>query len=237
MKLYDELASWWPLLSPPSDYAEEAASYERLLVQACARAPRTLLELGSGGGNNASHLKARFETVLADRSPGMLDVSRALNPECGHVQGDMRCVRLGHQFDCVFVQDAIAYMTTEVDLGRAIETAFVHCRPGGAALFAPDHLRETFRPSTDHGGADGEDGRGLRYLEWTSDPDPTDTTYVVDFACLLRAADGAVRVVQDRHVLGLFARASWMRLLAAVGFQPSAVCSRGHEVFVGRRAN
>ena len=43
------------------------------------------------------------------------------------------------------------------DLRAAIETAHLHCRPGGAALFAPDHLRENYRPSTDCGGCDGED--------------------------------------------------------------------------------
>ena len=30
--MYDELAPWWPLLSAPDDYAEEAAFYERVLV-------------------------------------------------------------------------------------------------------------------------------------------------------------------------------------------------------------
>ena len=60
-KLYGELANWWPLLSSPADYAEEAAFYERTLVAACERPARTLLELGSGGGNNASHLKAQFQ--------------------------------------------------------------------------------------------------------------------------------------------------------------------------------
>ena len=98
-KLYDDLFTWWPLLSAPEEYAEEAAFYERMLVGASARAPQTLLELGSGGGNNASHLKARFNMTLVDRSPGMLEVSRALNPECDHRVGDMRTVRLGRQFD------------------------------------------------------------------------------------------------------------------------------------------
>ena len=105
----------------------------------------------------------------------------------------MRSVRLGRIFDCVFVHDAVGYMTSESDLRRAMETAFVHCRPGGAALFAPDHVRENFRPSTDHGGHDAG-ARGLRYLEWTWDPDPTDTTCVADYAYLLRESDGSVRV-------------------------------------------
>ena len=60
--------------------------FREVLTEVCA--PRTVLELGSGGGNNASHLKAQFRMTLVDRSPGMLAVSRALNPECEHVEGD-----------------------------------------------------------------------------------------------------------------------------------------------------
>jgi SAM-dependent methyltransferase len=221
-KLYEELASWWPLVSSPADYAEEASFYERALVSGCARSPRTLLELGSGGGNNASFLKRRFELTLVDRSKGMLAVSRSLNPECEHVEGDMRTLRLGRTFDCVFVHDAVVYMTTESDLRQAITTAFVHCRAGGAALFAPDHLQETFRPSTDHGGEDGGD-RSLRYLEWAWDPDPTDNTYIVDYVYALRGTDGLLRVEHDRHVEGLFARGDWLRLLAEAGFEPQVL--------------
>jgi SAM-dependent methyltransferase len=221
-RLYSELAEWWPLLSAPAEYAEEAAFYQRVLLETCERSAHTLLELGSGGGNNASHLKSRFGMVLVDRSPGMLQVSRELNPECEHLEGDMRTLRLGRQFDCVFVHDAVAYMTTETDLRRAIETAYVHCKPGGAAVFAPDHVRENFRASTDHGGHDGGN-RGLRYLEWTWDPDPADTSYVVDYAYLLRESDGSIKVEWDRHIEGIFARTEWLRLLSDVGFQPKVV--------------
>jgi trans-aconitate methyltransferase len=241
-KLYGELAEWWPLLSAPEDYAEEAAIYQRELIRVAERPLKTILELGSGGGNNASHLKRRFTMTLADRSPGMLDVSRRLNPDCEHVRGDMRDLRLGHQFDGVFVHDAVAYLTTGDDVRAAIGTAFLHCAPGGAVLFAPDHVRENFRPSTDHGGHDGQGGEGLRYLEWTWDPDPADNTYLVDYAYLLRERDGSCRVEHDRHTGGLFARASWLEWLQAAGFQAGVVpvdhselASGEYEVFVGVR--
>lgn len=240
-RLYSELAAWWPLMSPPADYVEEAGAYQRILLEACDPPTQTLLELGSGGGNNASHLKARFSMVLVDRSPGMLRVSRALNPECEHVEGDIRSVRLGREFDAVFVHDAVAYMTTEADLRRAMETAYAHCKAGGAALFAPDHVRENFRAGTGHGGCDGAD-RSLRFLEWTWDPDPADSSYVVDYAYLLREGDGSVRVEWDRHIEGLFAREDWLRLLADVGFKPqvlpfehSELEPGQYEVFVGRK--
>ena len=239
-KLYDQLASWWTLLTPPEEYAEEAAFYERTLADAAEGPLQTVLELGSGGGNNASYLKRRFTMTLVDLAPRMLEISQALNPECEHVEGDMRTVRLKRRFDAVFIHDAIVYMTSGTDLRRALETAAVHCRPGGVVLIAPDHVRETFRPSTDSGGHDGGP-RGLRYLEWSWDPDPTDSSYVVDYAYLLRDEDGGVRVEHDRHVEGLFSRATWLQLLRDVGFEARALSFEHSEVayelevFVGRR--
>lgn len=218
-KLYTELARWWPLLSPPEPCAEEAETYCRLLDEACTPPPRTVLELGSGGGNNASHMSARYAMTLVDRSPGMLEMSRRRDPECEHVASDMRDVRLGRTFDAVFVHGAVIYLTTLEDLARVARTAFVHCRPGGAALFTPDAVRETFRESTHCGGEDGP-LRALRYVEWIWDPDPTDTTHVADFAYLLREGDGEPRVVHDRHEFGLFSRDEWFAVLRDAGFEP-----------------
>jgi SAM-dependent methyltransferase len=235
MKLYAELAEWWPLLSPPADYAEEAAHVRGLLEAASGFAPRTLLELGSGGGNNASFLKTHYALTLVDLSPEMLRVSRALNPECEHAQGDMRSVRLGRVFDAVFVHDAVMYMASEAELGAAIRTAAAHCRPGGVALLVPDCVRESFAPGTESGGSDG-DGRALRYLEWVYDPDPADDTYEVDYVVALREGTRETRIVHDHHVEGLFPRATWLRLLAEAGFEARVVRDpEGRDVFVCRR--
>jgi len=216
-KLYQELAEWWPLVSSPDDYADEAGQYAALLNTACR--PERVLELGSGGGNNASHLKKHFEMTLVDLSPQMLQVSRNLNPECDHRQGDMRSVRLGTLFDAVFIHDAVGYMTTAADLFRAIETSLAHCRPGGASLFVPDWFRETFRPRVGTGGHD-RGNRSLRYLEWTYDPDPGDASVETDFAFLLRSGSGPVEVVHDHHTTGLFERETWLALCTKAGFEP-----------------
>jgi SAM-dependent methyltransferase len=239
-RLYTDLASWFHLLTHPDEYVEEAAAYRDTLLAATSPRPRTLLELGSGGGNNAFHLKRDFACTLSDLSPAMIEQSLRINPECAHVHGDMRTLRLDRQFDAVFVHDAVCYLTTEDDLRRCIGTAYAHTRPGGAALFAPDFVQETFRPGTDHGGRDGE-GRALRYLEWHWDPDPNDDSYVVDYAYLLREGADAPSVVHDRHLEGLFARETWLRLLRQAGFdvrrstRPNDA-GEPDEVFVGLRA-
>jgi hypothetical protein len=181
-----------------------------------------LFFLGSGGGNNASHMKKHFKATLVDIAPGMLAVSQKLNPECEHIKGDMRTVRLGRQFDVIFIQDAIVYMKSETDLYHAIQTAYVHCNPGGAALFAPDHTRETFKEHTGQGGHDAGE-QSLRYLEWAWDPDPEDNTYVFDMVYLLRQGKQAVRCIHDRHECGLFSKADWIRLITQAGFQASSL--------------
>ena len=239
-QLYGEFAPWFHLLTAPPDYAKEAELYRRLLVEAGEGPVHTVLELGSGGGNNASHMKAHFELTLVDRSPAMLGQSRSLNPECRHLLGDMRDVHLGETFDAVFVHDAVAYITTEPDLAATIATAAEHARPGGVVLFVPDFVKERFKPYTQHGGHDGED-RALRYLAWVVDPDPTDTTYVCDFAYLLRDETGSVRCVPDRHVFGLFPRGTWIGLLERAGLVPRVHVTQddeepaGAELFVAKK--
>lgn len=231
-KLYRELAGWWPLLSAPEDYAEEAEWYRQVILSASTLQVDTLLELGSGGGNNASHLKNHFQLILVDRSPGMLAVSRALNPECEHVQGDMRTIRLGRQFDAVFIHDAVDYMTSEKDLKLAVQTAYEHCKPGGVAIFAPDHTRENFRPGTRHGGHDGKD-RSLRYLSWTWDPDPADTTYQYLMVYVLRTGGSQIQIVDDMHLCGLFGQSDWLRILEEAGFTPTYLPFEHSEIEPG----
>ena len=215
-RFYGDLATWWPLISPPEEYAEETAFAATVLASASIPV-REVLELGSGGGHSAVHLKDSFSMTLVDLSEDMLKVSARLNPECTHRQGDMRTVRLGRTFDAVFVHDAVDYMVTEADLRQAMETAFVHCRPGGVAVFIPDDTKESFVEGTDHDGHDGDDGRAVRFLEWARDPDPDDTWTLTDYAFLLLDPDGTVQVAHETHRLGLFGRDEWLRFLADAG--------------------
>ena len=231
-RMYSDLAEWWPLISAPADYAAEAAAFLAMLPK--ADAPRTMLELGSGGGNLASHTKAHFEMTLCDLSPEMVAVSRRINPELPHLVGDMRTLRLDRTFDVVLIHDAIMYCTTRADVRAALATAAMHCRAAGCLLIVPDCVRESFEPSTDHGGEDGADGRGVRYLEWTFDPDPTDDTFETVYALVLRSADGRTRVELDRHVEGLFSERDWLAWLTEVSVDARVVVDQwDRHVFVG----
>jgi SAM-dependent methyltransferase len=238
-RLYRELAGWWPLISPPSEYAADAAAIEQAFG-AAATPVGTLLDLGSGGGHVSRYLHRGRSVTLVDISPDMLAVSRQLNPDCQHVLGDMRTIRLRRFFDAVLVHDAVDYVTSQDDLALVIGTAAAHCRPGGIAVFAPDHTAETFRPGSGAGGGHDGNGRQASFTERTSDPDPADDWILAEYEFTLRDADGSVTVVPEAHRLGSFRRTTWLDLLTAAGFtaQVRPLPSRGGAarlLFVGSR--
>lgn len=216
MKLYHELASWWPLLSPPEDYKEEAELYWHLLTKYGADLS-TGLELGSGGGHNAFHFKNHCQLTLSDLSQDMLSMSEKLNPECKHVQADMREIDLQQRFDFVFIHDAISHMLSKADLAKVFSCAAQHLDRGGILLVTPDDFAETFEPNTDHGGIDGQ-GKGMRYLEWSSDRDPNDEIAEVDMVYVLKDKDGKLQIEHDHYEFGLFSIKDWQRLIEEAGF-------------------
>jgi len=240
--LYAELAAWWPVISPLAEYADDGAVINAIFA-AAPRRVLTVLDLGAGGGHVAMHVKDGRSMTLVDVSADMLEVSSQLNPDCEHVEGDMRTLRLGRQFDAVLVHDAIDYVTSQEDLARVIGTAFAHCRPGGLAVFVPDHTAETFRAGTGGGGGHDGTGRQASFRERTSDPVPGDDWILAEYEFTLRDSDGAVRVVPEAHRLGSFRRDTWLALLRAAGFEPEVRPGSGagngvgssKVVFVGRR--
>jgi hypothetical protein len=179
--------------------------------------------------------------TLVDLSRDMVAVSQELNPECEHLVGDMRSVRLDREYDAVFVHDAVSYMTSEDDLRQVAATCFAHCRPGGVAVVMPDETAETYEPDSSFGGTDGADGSGVRYLEWSWDPDPSDSWTTTEYVFLLREADGSVQVAHETHRTGLFGRDVWLRVLTDAGFDVEAVTEvtsedrEPREIFVAHR--
>jgi SAM-dependent methyltransferase len=224
MKLYTDLSPWYSVIDPHEDHAAEAHVFTTAFDRVITPRAETLLELGAGAGHNIVHLKERYRCTHTDISEPMQDLSRALNPECEHALGDMRALRLGRTFDAVLAHDGIVYMLTRDDLRAAIETAYVHLRPGGAAIFAPDGVRDGFEDESVLLECDrGE--RAMRGVQWTWDPDPSDETVQTDYAFVLREGLETT-VAHDVHISGLFHRATWLELLASVGFRSTELIER-----------
>lgn len=217
MKLYKELADWWPLMSPHTEYKEEAALYLEI-IRSYHPDIKKAVEFGSGGGSNAFYLKRSFAMTLTDLSADMLKVSEQLNPDCEHIQGDMRKLDLGSTFDLVFIHDAIMYFTNKTDLLEVMGNAKKHLNDSGILMIMTDHFKETFKPETDHGGIDNGK-RGMRYLEWSYDRDPDDHVTETEYAYIMRDENGTIFREFDHSESGLFSMPEWEGMLKEAGFQ------------------
>jgi SAM-dependent methyltransferase len=233
-RIYADLADWWPLISPPKDYTAEAAYLAAILRHHAGPGPARpepgepagpgdrpeVLDLGSGGGHVAVHLRDEFSLTLVDLSDQMLAVSKQLNPDSPHIHGDMRTIRLHRMFDAVLVHDAIDYIIGRDDLRQVIDIAAAHTRPGGIALFVPDYVQDTFHELFGSGGG-GVDaaGRTADFTERTWDPYPGDDCVQADYEFRLVEADGTTRVIHESHQLSAFSRELWRELIKQAGFE------------------
>lgn len=234
-RLYHELTWLWPTLSPVEDYEEEMAEVVTLIDEFATSAPKTLLDLGCGGGHNDYWLKQRFSITGIDLSEDMLTLARQLNPEARYLPGDMRSIRLKEKFDLVFIADSIDYMLTEDDLRAAFETAHAHLKPNGLFITFAEETKERFEQNkTKTVTHEGEDVV-LTSIETCFDPDPDDTTYEMRFVYHLQR-EGKLQIETDQHVMGVFPFATWIELLEEVGFMVEVVeYEDAGPVFVGRK--
>lgn len=231
MRLYNDLAYLWPVVSPPEEYIVEAAEWldvirSRLVVAERGNRRPTLLELGCGGGHLLSHLTRHFTTEAVDISERMLEISQRLNADTAHHLGDMRTVRLGRAFDVVIIHDAINYMLTETDLRAAIGTATAHLNPGGVALLAPDWLQETFSGPRLADWTRRDASLDVAFIEYVAQAEPSAIESVFVF---IVNREGRIEVEIDRHTGGLFPKSVWLDLMAAAGLDAEYRQTEGYE--------
>ncbi len=217
-RLYGELAFLWPIMSAPEEYAEEAAHWRALLVEKLGEGRHAVLELGVGGGHNLSHLTDDIDATAVDISENMLAHSRRLNPSVVHHLGDMRNVRLGERFKAVLIHDAIGHMLTEEDLAAVFQTAAAHLEKGGVMIVTPDRFRDTFECPHVEVDTRISDSMRLTWLEYTHDPDPDDSALETVFTYMIESGR-TLRIEHDRMLTGVFAKATWARLIEEAGFQ------------------
>ncbi len=235
-RLYTDLAYLFELVTPREDYAEEAAQWLAILREKLGPAKNKILELGVGAGHNLSYISGYFEATAVDTSPEMLKLCKKINPGVTMHQGDMRDIRLHRKFDAVLIHDAIVYLLSEDDLARAFATAAAHLEAGGIFITGPDYYLDTFSGPRVEYFTRSAVARELTYVEYAYDPDPSDTTMEIIFTFFIREK-GRLRIEHDRHITGLFPRASWIKLMEKEGFEvePIMITSEGvpHELLVG----
>jgi ubiquinone/menaquinone biosynthesis C-methylase UbiE len=120
------------------DYATEANKIHEFIQKHKRSDGNTLLDVACGTGTHAAILSQYYQVTGTDLNVHMLKVARKKQPEIPFLEGDMRSLELGRQFDavtCLF--SAIGYMKTKTDLRKAVKSMSRHLLPGGVLLVEP----------------------------------------------------------------------------------------------------
>lgn len=237
-RLYREFAGLWALMSPPEDYAAEAAHWRFLLRKHLGPGRHSLLDLGVGGGHHLSHLAGEFAVTGIDLSPDMLAQCRRLIPGAELHAGDMRSLRLDRTFDAVLAHDAINHMLSPDDLRAAFRTAAAHLRPNGLFLASPERFLGEFQSPEVETATHSDGATTFTYFQYDCLLHPESAVVDTFLTYVIQTADG-VRIEHDRMQAGLFSRATWRRLLKETGFSvetrsfPLPGWPRPYELLVG----
>ena len=241
MRLYSELAPWFHLLTHPPTTSRRRSSSRACSRRSADGEVATLLELGSGGGNNASHLKSRFE-LHAHR----------------HLRGDARA-------------QPLAQPRVRARPGRHADAparARVRRRARPRRDLVHDDRGRPARGDRDGGGARAAGRRGRcscptrrarRFARRRRDRRPrrrrraqpplpaldarrrSGRRHVPGRLRRAAARAGAADArVHDQHTEGLFSEATWRRLLEEAGLEPVEhgvpdPYEGEHAVFAARR--
>ncbi|MCL5981430.1 MAG: class I SAM-dependent methyltransferase [Firmicutes bacterium] len=211
---YNELAWTEEWLADPAKYEEEVKFYVGLIKGAAAEPPRTLLHLGSGAGGQDTIFKRYFTVTGVDLSLGMLNLARARHPEIEYLEGDMRTLRLGRQFDAVAIPDCIDYMATIEELRQAIHTAAAHLKTGGVLLVV-GKTAETFQ-NNNFAYTGEKDGVHVTVLENNYINPFCPNTYEITLLYLIRR-QGKLTTYTEHSVGGLFPEAVWDKVFRDAG--------------------
>ena len=218
LRLYNDLAWLWPVISPPDEYLEETGTFSKMIKEHCKIESKTLLHLGCGGGHHDYGFKQHFEVTGLDISDSMLKLAAKLNPEVTYHKDDMRTARLDKTFDAVTTIDSINYMLSEKELREVFQTAFTHLNPGGVFLTLVEYYTGQFTQHSVTSSVHVHDGIEVTCIENDYDPDPRDTTFETTYIYLIRRK-GELEILTDRHLSGIFKLETWRKLLQKMGFQ------------------
>ncbi|GAA4428232.1 hypothetical protein GCM10023188_12260 [Pontibacter saemangeumensis] len=142
MSIFKDYSSYYNLLYKDKAYGDEAEYIIGLILKHNPSA-KSILNLGCGTGQHDFIFSEKgFDVTGVDQSEDMLKLAREganereLEREIAFLNGDLRTLRLNHQYDVVLALfHVMSYQITNEDLHKAFETACLHLKAGGVFIF------------------------------------------------------------------------------------------------------
>lgn len=188
-----------------------------------------LLDVGCGTGRSfLSMLERGWDVTACDISPSMLELARAKVGDAARLSvADMRELPVFGEFDLVWsLDDAVNYLLSPDDLGRALSRMRANLAPDGLLMFDVNTLR-TYREFF----AEREEiERGGRHFVWSGQASPdTPPRSVCEARLEVTEADGGKAIETHVHRQRHHPEADVLEILREAGLECLDVFGHGHD--------
>jgi SAM-dependent methyltransferase len=225
--VFKEYAEYYDLLYRDKDYASEA-SYVTGLIERLRPDAASILDLGCGTGNHdAIFAENGYRVVGVDRSPEIIEKARA---KCGRPSsldlrfetGQIETLRFEDRFDVVVsLFHVMSYLTTDLNLQAAFETARHHLKPDGVFIFdcwyGPAVLTDLPSVRVKRVGNDVVDVIRIAEPQISPNENTVNVSYQV---VVLHKASGRIMEVTETHPMRYWFKPEVKRMLETTRFEP-----------------
>ena len=108
-------------------------------------------------------------------------------------------------------------MLNEDDIRLTFLTVSSHLDKGGIFIFSPDYFLESFENYKVNHFTNSNETTTLTYIEYMYIPNPN-KTQIESILFYLINENGNLRIEQDKHIVGIFPKKLWIKLLLDADF-------------------
>jgi len=218
--IYANNGQYYDLVYGWKDYKKEVEIIERLITKFKTNSGNKLLDVGCGTGEHLKYISKNYDCMGLDINQKLLSIASRKNNDIEFRQGDMINFDIDMKFDVItLLFSAIGYVRTLENLEKTLKNLFNHLNTGGILIIEPwfNKKSKSFKVNvpflTTFEGNDVKIAR-LSIAKIKGDFSIMDTHYLV------AENGGEVKHFSEKHTLGLFEKADFLKIMKSVGFSP-----------------
>lgn len=214
--MYKQLAKYYDKIYQWKDYKTECEKIHSLIKKYKKTPGKEMLDVACGTGNHIQYLKKYYDITGLDLDKDMLKIAKKKFPGVKFHNGDMRNFDLGKKYDvivCLF--SAIAHLTTQADLRKAIKTLTSHLMKGGVMILEGFVTPDAFTPGLVHAVTVNEPELKICRMNITK---RKNNIAIIKFHVLVADSKGVEYITED-HQLAMYEHKEFLGAMKSGGLK------------------
>lgn len=223
-KVYEK-PELYEIFSSRQDFKKESDFITKVVKKFKKSKGNSLLNVGCGTGTHDKFLKKYFDVTGIDLNKKMLELAKKKNPELIYKIEDMKSFSFNRRFDVITALTGVmSYNYFYKELKKTLTNLYSHLEKGGILVFNWAVVKEVAFEKGKIKNFVKVDTFSMKDLDCVVidnayDPNRNDTTMETHLIFLIRKNRGPLKVIVDKHLIGLFELKKVRKILRVIEFK------------------